>query len=377
MRVALVALHFAEYTSRLALALAADHDVLLVLNAENARAELTDMLRMQLAKSVDLQQLELHRRSDPRVLGTSVTINRILKQFAPDVLHIQELHPLLGGWTQVSNRRRVPVVVTVHDPVFHSGEIANDNWRRHVVTWFRSKAHRLIVHGPNGQALLENHDADMAGRIDIVPHGVLGRADLDADPAGCEPRTFLFFGRIRAYKGLGYFLDAGEILHSRGHDFRLIVAGTGGDLERYRPRIESAAWVELLDRYIDPAELPGLIRRAAAVVLPYTDGTQSGVCAMAFAHARPVIATRVGDLPAVVIDGRTGLTVPPCDLVALAAAMETLLVDRPLRDTLAAGALQFARGNLSWPRIAALTCGVYGRAVRQQQLTRMQYESLR
>jgi glycosyltransferase involved in cell wall biosynthesis len=213
------------------------------------------------------------------------------------------------------------------------------------------------------QRELEELDERITGRIDVIPHGILGRAGIDDNISGHESGTFLFFGRIQAYKGLRYFLDAGDVLRSRGHDFRLIVAGTGSDLEHQRKRIASTPWVELIDRYISPEEVPALFRRAMGVVLPYTDATQSGVSAMAFAFARPVIATSVGDVPDVVIDGGTGLIVPPRDGKALADAMEKLLVDRRLRDSLATGAARFAKEKLSWPRIADATHDTYRRAL--------------
>lgn len=364
MRVALLALHFAEYASRLALALSARHEVLLVLRTDNAQNDLPDDLRTHLYQTVTVRSLELPGLRNPRILGTALSINRILRDFSPEILHIQEVDYRCTGWTILSFRRRLPVVLTVHDPSPHSGgRVSRDGWRWKVVEWFRPKASRLIVHGPRMRAELEELNGRVAGRIDVVPHGILGRAGSNDDLSRYEAGTFLFFGRIEPYKGLRYLLDAGDILHSRGHEFRLVVAGTGSALEHYRERIAAAAWVELIDRYIPAAAVPALFRRAMGVVLPYTDATQSGVSAMAFGYSRPVIATDVGDVPDVVIDGETGLLVPPRDGKALADAMEKLLVDRRLRDSLAAGAAGSARGKLSWPCIADATYGVYQRAL--------------
>ena len=363
MRIALLALHFAEYAGRLALALSAKHEVLLVLRSSNAENELTDDLRALLYKKVTVRFFEPRRMRDPRILGTSLRLNRILRNFSPEILHIQEIHPILGGWTILSFRRRIPVVLTVHDPVQHSGGLPKHGWQWKIVTWFRGRVTRVIVHGPRMQAELEELDGRVAGRIDVIPHGILARTNIDDDISGYEPGTFLFFGRVLPYKGLRYFLDAGDVLHSRGHAFRLIVAGTGDDLERHRKRIASAPWVQLIDRYISSAEVPELFRSAMTVVLPYTDATQSGVSAMAFGSSRPVIATNVGDVPDVVIDGQTGLIIPPRNGMALADAMEKLLVDRRLRDSLATGAARFAKEKLSWPHIADMTDTTYRRAI--------------
>ncbi|HJR68889.1 MAG TPA: glycosyltransferase family 4 protein [Gammaproteobacteria bacterium] len=366
MRIALLALNFAEYASRLAVALATKHEVLLVLRASNAERELTDELRTLVEESVTVRHLEPRRRRDPRVLGTSFSINRIVRDFAPDVLHIHEEHPVLAGWTVVSLRKTIPLVFTVHDPVSHAGGPPKDGLRWKILMWFRRRANRLIVHGPRMLAEIEALDGRLAGRVDVVPHGILGRAAVDGNPSGNEQGTLLFFGRMEPYKGLRYFLDAGDILRSRGHEFRLIVAGTGTDLTRHRERIAASDWVELIDRYVSATEVADLFRRSAAVVLPYTDATQSGVAAIAFANSRPVIASAVGDLPDVVIPGRTGLLVAPCDARALADAMEKILVDRALRDSLAAGAGQYARERLSWPRIAELTQETYRRAIESR-----------
>lgn len=363
MKIAHLALHFAEYAGRLALALSARHEVLLVLNSRNAQDELSSDLRASLDRAVAVRRLDLPRLRDPRMLGTVLSINRILREFSPDILHVQELHPAYTGWARLSFRGHVPVVLEVHDHVPHSGTGLHAGWRQRIVQWFRRRATRLIVHGPRMQAELEAMDARVAGRIDVVPHGVLGRAAVDGDVAGYEPGTFLFFGRIESYKGLQYLLDACDVLRGRARDLRLVVAGMGGDLELHRARIAANARVELIDRYVSAAEVPGLFRRAMVVVLPYTDATQSGVAALAFAHSRPVIATSVGDVPEVVIDGQTGLMVPPRDANALAGAMERLLADRRLRDSLAAGAASFAKERLSWPRIAGLVDDVYRRAL--------------
>jgi glycosyltransferase involved in cell wall biosynthesis len=362
-RIAILALHFAEYASRFALALSAKHEVLLVLRSSNAKNELPDDLRALLYRTVTVRALEFPGLRDPRLLGTVLSINRILREFAPEILHVQEVDYRCTGWTILSFRRQLPVILEVHDPAPHSETFSKDGWNWKFVQWFRRKANRVIVHGPRMQAELEELNGRLAGRIDVIPHGILGRGVVGDDISGCEARTFLFFGRIQAYKGLRYLLDAGDVLRRRGRDFRLIVAGTGSDLERHRKRIAASGWVELIDRYISAAEVPGLFQRAIAVVLPYTDATQSGVGAMAFAFSRPVIATNVGDVPDVVIDGENGLIVPSRDAKALADAMEKLLVDRRLRDSLATGAARIAKEKLSWPRIADVTHDAYRRAL--------------
>jgi len=179
-----------------------------------------------------------------------------------------------------------------------------------------------------------------------------------------QPPVFLFFGRIEAYKGLEFVLKAGESLASRGLGFRLIIAGTGSVLDLYRPQIRKMPWVELIDRRIHADEIPQIFERASAVVLPYTDATQSGVAAMAFGFGRPVIATSVGGLPDVVANECNGLLVPPKDVGALAEAMARIIVSEKLCEKLRRGAMERASGDLSWDVIARETSAVYSDALR-------------
>lgn len=379
-RISLLALHHAEYTSRLAIALAARHEVQLLLLAQNARNDLTPQLHAAVARAVQLHEVTLRRMRDPRVLLTCLPLNRLIRGFRPQVLHLQETAPLYSSGTLLTMRREVPVVLTVHDPRTHSGESPSHGLRWEALMYLRRRATRVIVHGPRMREEMEALDPCFAGRVDAIPHGALGADPAPAgnaasNPAACGdsstgrgPVSFLFFGRVQRYKGLQYLLEAGEILQRRGHAMKLVVAGTGADLERHRARIAASPWVELIDRYIAPEEVAPLFQRASVVVLPYTDATQSGVAAMAFTHAKPVISTRVGDLPEVVIEGRTGRLVNACDSRELADAMEQLLRDAPLRHALGAGAGQFAAEEISWGRIAEMTADTYGRAMESRRV---------
>ena len=199
MRIALLALHFAEYASRLALALARKHEVLLVLCSGNARDDLPDDLRALLRERVSVRLIELPRLRDPRLVRTVLSINRVIRDFSPDILHVQEQHPAYTGWARLSFRRRMPVVLEIHDHVPHSGAEFYGGWRWQLVQWFRAKASRVIVHGPRIRSELEQLNARLAGRIDDIPHGILGRDSIDEDISGYEPGTFLFFGRIESY----------------------------------------------------------------------------------------------------------------------------------------------------------------------------------
>jgi glycosyltransferase involved in cell wall biosynthesis len=95
------------------------------------------------------------------------------------------------------------------------------------------------------------------------------------------------------------------------------------------------------------------------VVLPYLEATQSGVLAAAVANGRPVVASDVGGIPDVVVDGRTGVLTPPGDAGALADALGRLLGEPATLARMGAAAAGLADADLNWDDIAAETAQMY------------------
>lgn len=168
-------------------------------------------------------------------------------------------------------------------------------------------------------------------------------------PDGAGTR-FLFFGRIRAYKGLDLLRDAHARLLATHPDAMLRVVGEG-DAEALAPGLLSLPNVTVEPRWVAESDMPALLREADALVLPYREASQSGVVAMAAALGVPVVASAVGGLSEQVQDGRTGLLAAP-DPAALADAMARM-TDPLLRARLATGAAAHGQRLNDWDAHAA------------------------
>ncbi|MEP6877800.1 MAG: glycosyltransferase family 4 protein [Nitrosospira sp.] len=368
-RVALVALHFAEYATHLAMALAEKMDVLLVLYRDNAQSELgsnwTDRI-----KHSSLTLLVMERpRSVFLIIRNTRRLVSAIKEFRPDVIHYQEnpRDELILGLLLLS---AIPTILTIHDPSPHSGvdtrRLRFSRFRLYRPL-FRNAADIAITHGN----LLANELVKVCprfkGRVHAVPHGPLGsRVSSEATTRCAGEIRLLFFGRIHEYKGLRYFIDSVIILRNKGYPVIGVVAGRGSDLEPNRQRMEEEGCFEILERYISSEEIPNLFLDSCVVILPYIDGTQSGVAAMALAYARPVVASRVGSIPELVRHNENGLLVPPCDAMALAEAIEHVITDNELWERLAMGARMLRNGELSWNSIADTTIRIYNSVVEMR-----------
>jgi glycosyltransferase involved in cell wall biosynthesis len=114
---------------------------------------------------------------------------------------------------------------------------------------------------------------------------------------------------------------------------------------------------------VERADLPALLRSADAVLcVPWYE--PFGIVPLeAMACGVPVVATAVGGLVDTVVDGVTGIHVPPRSPEHLAAALRCLLDDRALRRRLGVAGARRAR-KYGWPRIARATLGVYGEVLQ-------------
>jgi glycosyltransferase involved in cell wall biosynthesis len=167
-------------------------------------------------------------------------------------------------------------------------------------------------------------------RVTVVPYPVpvLPPAP-DTTPDLPGPRL-LFVGRLVRTKGVELLLDA---LHLVPSAVFLDVAGEGW---RKPALVRRAAELGLAERvrfhgWTDGAALSRLYQRCVAVVVPSAWPEPFGLVALeAMAHGKPVIATAVGGLPEVVLDGLTGFLVPPFDEVRLAERLSQLAADERL-----------------------------------------------
>ncbi|MFA6720888.1 MAG: glycosyltransferase family 4 protein [Candidatus Cloacimonadaceae bacterium] len=168
--------------------------------------------------------------------------------------------------------------------------------------------------------------------------------------------TALFFGLIKAYKGLDVLLKALKQARIRVPDLKLIIAGeVYGKAEKYARLIRELGLsdaVETRFHYITDGEIAEVFTRAQVCVLPYKSATQSGVIATSYSFGVPVIASRIGGLSEYISEGETGLLVPPNDPEALAAALIRYF-EQGMLERMSARIPAY-REQFSWPKLAGL-----------------------
>ena len=243
---------------------------------------------------------------------------------------------------------RKKMVLTVHDPFPHSfSETRIVELRRHVA--FTLTQNFVILNRNQKDDFINHYRLEKKNIIESQLSSYTLFQVLDYGSKGRDNRDYILaFGRICKYKGLDYLLPAMKKVHEVHPECKLVIAGKGDfhfDISEYA----SLDYFDLRNRFIPDDEMISLVKNALFMVCPYTDATQSGVIMSSYAFYRPVIATNVGGLPEMVVDGRYGLIVKEKDVDALADAIIKLLDNKDLIETFSKNIeSDYSTGERSW-----------------------------
>ncbi len=274
----------------------------------------------------------------------------------PDVVHLLngEGYPWAAILARVLADRGIPLVVTLHDPVPHSGDVIGMITQRLAYRTTLPLARIIHVHARCFVGAVAAATGRGENRIAVIPHPSFADFFLPHRKEGIprEERTILFFGRLAYYKGLDTLVAAVLRLKERGERYRLIIAGPG----RLPPSVRRAALehpdtFEIHARFLPEEEVALLFQRAALCVLPYKDATQSAIPSIAAGFGVPILATSVGafseDVPFY-----GGTLVPPGDPEAMARRIPYAMRRPPAN-----------AGSRSFAETAARLMEAYERAV--------------
>lgn len=289
-----------------------------------------------------------------------------LRAVQPDVVHAHWVLP--QGALAVAGAGRVPVVVSAHggDAWALQGPLLGyaKRWTlRHAAAWTANTAATAAACARAGVPAPQ-----------VIPMGVdvsafaAGQGDLLKARLGETRAVVLFVGRLVEKKGADVLLDAWHALGAAGRQGRVLwIVGDGTQraaLEQQVGRAGLAPSVRFFGR-VPNAQLPDYYAAAQLCVVPsvvdaHGDTEGQGVVLLeAMAAGRAVLASRVGGIAEVIVDGQTGILVPPGDLTALALALTSLLETPDRARALGTIGQTRARAAYDWPRIAARFIALY------------------
>jgi len=195
-----------------------------------------------------------------------------------------------------------------------------------------------------------------ADKLVTIPNGVAPelwqvsggklKAELQLDD---DEEIALFVGRLHHQKGPDVFMEAAKRLCPQRQRLHFVFVGDGplaARLQRQANEANLSRQVHFLNRRDD---LPDLMADANLLVLPSRWEGMPNVVLEAMAAGKPVVGSSVGGTPEAVVDGETGLLVPPDDPQALADAVARILDDRELEEAMGRAGRRRVEAEFSIP----------------------------
>jgi len=339
------------------------------------------MLREEEMEGVLVHRVREPRR--PRDLGEFVTWIEHMNadmlaagvelgdRFDFDLVHGHDWLVAVAG-DHLANRFRCPLVVTIHATEYgrHQGWV-DSHPQSHihgVERWMANRAERVIT----CSHYMRGHVADIYDleeeRVTVIPNGI---DPLDLQPvddletlrarfAGPQQRLVLLVGRLVYEKGFQLALEALPGLIERLGDVRFLVAGSGTHEKELKDQAEQLGLMEhgTFLGWIGDDVLHSLYRISDLCVIPSIYEPFGLVALEAMASGCPCIVADTGGLREVVPNDDVGLRFRSRDSASLAAMVERVLTDEPLRDRLVAEASEHVL-RFDWADVARQTAELY------------------
>ena len=301
----------------------------------------------------------------------------ICRKFRPDVIHAHWPFPHAYIALGAAKLFRIPLVLN-----FHGAElllIRKKKWVKPLLKFAIGQAQAVFANSsftagkikalrnvdvewsPYGTTLESGStSAGNGGTSAIVPHPVNGKFKI------------LFVGRHIERKGICYLIEAAKHLPRDQFEIRIVGVGDLTDkLKAQAEEIEDAAEIIFTGK-LSSEELANEYRTANVFTLPAivdSKGDTEGlgvVLIEAMELGLPVVASNVGGIPDVVVDGVSGILVPEKDPEALAGAYRRLAADPGLVKQLLEGAQKRIAECFSWDKIVERQIDSYKKIIRKR-----------
>jgi len=197
-------------------------------------------------------------------------------------------------------------------------------------------------------------------QIHWVPNAVeLGRFKEN----NCCGDVVTFIGRLEELKGIRVFLESCKLIARKREHVRFRIVGSGSlrgyvEAESKRFNTDFDSCMEVMGE-VSHEQIPQILSQTSVLVAPsYMEGAPT-VCLEASASEVPVVASNVGGIPEMVVDGRTGFLFPSGDPEACAEKVSEILSNQKLRRRMGREARDMIKQYYTWEEVIKKVEGIY------------------
>lgn len=289
----------------------------------------------------------LAERNPRQILTIQRQIAQLKSHFQPHLVHLHLGGPLPISFfhLQTSNAYPVPTLVTIHDSL-QGLNGANDT----VLAQTLLLAKWVVADSQAMYADLYQLFPQLTNRFLLLPCALPSPPLLPVQLPFAPPRL-LCLGRMEQDKGFDLAITALALLIEEYPELCLAMIGDGrmkGEWQKLAGELGLGERVSWLGK-VPAQQLWQQINQSTLLLMPSRRREAFGLVALEAAQmARPVIATAAGGLAELILDGQTGLLIPPEDPVALAQAIRSLLSQPNIAQQMGNNAHQHAFDKFNW-----------------------------
>jgi glycogen(starch) synthase len=284
-------------------------------------------------------------------------VGRIKRDFAPDLIHINSYGLSVLFHLNTAKAHAAPTLLTLHQAL-PSNPAQSDTLLAHTlgsVDWLTACSASVLASARDAMP-------EISDRSSLIYNGIEASAQV-LQPISFDPPRLLCVGRLVHEKGFDLALAAFARIRARFPTASLVIAGDGGEAENLRRHASDLA-VSTAVRFtglVTPDTITKHINDATVVLVPSRLEGFGLVPLEAALMARPVVATRVGGLPEIIVHGETGLLSAAEDPQALAESIEFLLSHPEHAERMGQAARTRAGKEFGWTRYVDAYDSLYRR----------------
>lgn len=302
----------------------------------------------------------------------------ICRKFRPDVIHAHWPFPHAYIALGAAKLFRIPLVLN-----FHGAElllIRKKKWVKPLLKFAIGQAQAVFANSSFTAGkikALRNVDVEWS------PYGTtLETGEISAEPHAVDGKfKILFVGRHIERKGICYLIEAAKYLPRDQFEIRIV--GVGDITDKLKTQAAEVSTTPdaaniIFTGKLSPEELANEYKTANVFTLPAivdSKGDTEGlgvVLIEAMELGLPVVASNVGGIPDVVVDGVSGILVPEKNPEALASAYKRLAAEPELQKQLLEGARKRIDECFNWSKIVERQIAVYEKIKSKKKLTNSQ-----
>ncbi len=290
-------------------------------------------------EKIQVIRMDVNQKHDPKHY---TLLKHIITENGIDILHAHIWNPASCRYAYM---QKVPLVITEHDP-FKINSIKNI-FKKFAL----KKTKKIVTVSKNNEELLKKLYPSQKDKIKVIHNGLdltwwdsqLIRFNED-DISEVKRKIFqaeedtliiTTIAELHPRKGIKYLVGAMPKIVEKYPNVKLVIVGEGKEkpfLEKLAKNLKVKNHVEFLGRR---KEIAKILKASNIFALPSEREAFGMVNLEAMSTPLPIVASKVGGIPEVILNGKTGILVEPKDTKELRLALEKLIEDQSLREKMA------------------------------------------